>query len=170
MLSKQKVTITTLSILFIASIIVLVRYIIAYNDSTEFSFPIKFNATQDITAIDYSVELTGATLVDLECGKGSYEKFIEHENKCVIYHTDSGQMNGFIGSITARTLDPNIVKVMVNGHMSTELGDLPQKSRFEIGQASVVDGSILLWFFAGGLVIVINLMLVNELLSKRPNS
>ena len=94
-----------------------------------FSVPINFVATEKITAVDFTVEVTGGHLDRVSCGGDNFKKLIENENRCVEYAT-AGVQSSTLGSVWVTADGPGLLEIKANGLMSTAEGEAPVESRF----------------------------------------
>lgn len=92
--------------------------------------PVAFNASEPVTAADYTLTITGGEFLQMACGGSGFREILMRNNNCVTFNVD-GANQGVIGSAVIRpTANSNSVVMNVTGTLSTESGRAPATGSF----------------------------------------
>jgi hypothetical protein len=101
---------------------------------------ITFTASEDITAADFTVSVSGGTLTNLDCGGAGFSVLTSTDTNCVIYNTE-GATSGTIATATVSADTAGTLTVSATGTMSTAEGVEPSSSSFNGGTYTITDSS-----------------------------
>ncbi|NTV31241.1 hypothetical protein HGA91_04685 [candidate division WWE3 bacterium] len=92
--------------------------------------PVSFNASEAVTAADYTLSITGGELLQTSCGGSGFREILHNNNNCVVFNVN-GVTQGVIGSAVVRpTTTSTSLSVNITGTLSTESGRAPSTGTF----------------------------------------
>ena len=101
------------------------------NNSQTVDVPITFEASEAVTAADFTVAVSGGTLLSLKCGGDGFNALDSgRPDNCIIFNP-TGATSGTIGTATVRADGSGTLSVTPSGTFSTANGVEPSSSQIK---------------------------------------
>lgn len=97
-------------------------YAATFSTGQNISVPISFSASDNVSAMEFNVNVSGGSLVGLRCGGSGFSNISSGGNKCVIANLGGGAKSGVVGTATVRSNTPGTINVTAGGSLSNSSG------------------------------------------------
>ena len=90
----------------------------------DITVPITFSAGESVTAADFTVSVSGGTILNLTCGGSGFSNLSSSGNNCVVFNP-TGATSGTIATALVRADSIGTLTVLATGTLSTAGGTPP---------------------------------------------
>ncbi|NTV31240.1 hypothetical protein HGA91_04680 [candidate division WWE3 bacterium] len=137
-MSKKKLSFVVVLVLIFFAFIE-VKHSMAESIGDTFNSTITFSASENVTAADFTVTVSGGTLNSLTCGGSGFSNLASSGNNCVVFNP-IGATSGTLATVNITATMEGTLTVVVTGTLSTSGGSPPTTGQL-IGESFTITAS-----------------------------